>query len=457
MLGIANKENLPLYSTPGSQKAERAQSLANAEDGRQPLDSDDSLAPHKDENKGCAVSRPGDATSSMEKRLAWAALSALPQNVFVLFSVLATFPGDEGLVRASLTHLLIQSAQVATQHANASDQNPLETAAPGEPLVPVAGVLGHFGAELSIYVLIESLWVRWSSTDRQILRLLCGLAFDVSTAPEGRATLAKRTRLLEQLCATIAEDLPYLEGSAADLSANHSDSFDQLHALYYALGALGNVAAAGQSVVEILSTHLFLFSSCVRLGVAHVSDLFREDRSEHAIAIHPMYLNLVMKLLRECLRLLLNMICHAEAAIVSRLFDQGLVISLEQIFTWPTDKSVLANQPMNPNPMMDDNADAFTLQEARLVLEQGITRIMPMASRLHRHLIHFQSEKIIRKAVDVALNQDNVQENASNAAETNPTQSLPQPWGVPFLFAAAFLGTAWQVGIRMAHHHRDFH
>ncbi|KAF6003775.1 hypothetical protein F1559_001177 [Cyanidiococcus yangmingshanensis] len=458
MLRSENKENLPgcnTFTLPGVAKSPSKAVVRHELSSAARPRGEGTM--HPEGTRALVVPNSGDRAQSLEKRLIWEALGALPQNTFVLLSVLAAFPDDEALVRASLTHLLVQSVQVAAYHAGAHHEGAVENGAVCTDTRPAMAILRRFGNQGSIYALIESLYTRWSNQDSQILRLLCGLVFDLSTAPEGRAALAARTLLLERLCAAIAASLSSLERPSPSPVTTNSGLSDSLHLLYYALGALGNLAAAGEPALAVLKTHLLLFTSCIRFGVAQGAAIFDQVSVKTSFAHHPMHAILVMKLLRECLRLLLNMLCNEEAAIAPCLLEQGLLAPLEQMLTWPVHNECRTERRHAETAQEADNGfEMSAANETAAVLEDAAARIKPMVARLHLHLIRFQSMQFVQETILVASSLGQVKADAEQVQCDESPDSSPQPWGVAVIFAVAFLGAAWHVGVHITQHHRGF-
>jgi hypothetical protein len=446
-----NKENLSgqAASAASSELGRAFPSKVFTDQALAPLtDTQQALGERKVDDDAACLAKQGQTPA--EKLVVWEAIDALPRNTFVLLSVLSIFPDDEKLVQASLTQLLELSVQIGANQAGAYNAAVPEEQVSRAPTTPSTAALGLLRARPCIIALVETLFESWSGKNERIPRLLCGFIFDLSTVDAGREALAARSRLLELLCEAVTTASAVLRHPLPATSDPSTRNDDQLYSLYYALGALGNIAVAGALTQMVLQRQIDQFYLCVRDRVAELSGVFEESQREVHYASSLVHLVLIVKILREALRLLLNLMYHAGAQAVPRHVQSGLIDALEQIRSWHVGDTSIMSLGLESTASLED----ATVSKASMppVLWQAAARMMPLVSRLHRLVVELQGQTIITEAVDAAIDTTAREPSTTPVSGVDQEESAPGVWGAPILFITIFLGAAVHVG---AHVLRD--
>ena len=257
------------------------------------------------------------------------ALQTLPHNVFVLLAALCFYEQHPDTTRRALECLLQVTAPPSARHDTTG-----ESELPRPPL--------FYRAEAqrpSILQALHQVLQRWGDADAHIRRLACGVLFDLSGEPDGLERIVQVPPLVAAL-----QNIALTPPAESNAIGN-----DTVHAHYYALGAMGNLVTRSDALLTELQSHIPTLAGQVRAYTERLS-----SASCDITTSLPPSATLLLKQVRETLRLTLNMCCVGGADVSLQFIDAGVLESLTTLVdssynsTWAAPVTTAVQQKVLP-------------------------------------------------------------------------------------------------------------
>ncbi|KAK4535684.1 hypothetical protein CDCA_CDCA05G1709 [Cyanidium caldarium] len=272
---------------------------------------------------------PAAADAPTDEQPVQVALQTLPHNVFVLLAALCFYEQHPDTTRRALECLLQVTAPPSARH----DTN-------GESELPRPPLFYRAEAQRpSILQVLQRVLQRWGDADAHIRRLACGVLFDLSGEPDGLERIVQVPPLVATL-QSIALTPPAESNAIGD---------DAVHAHYYALGAVGNLVTRSDALLTELQPHIPTLAGQVRAYTQYLPSAGRDITTSL-----PPSATLLLKQLRETLRLTLNMCCVGGVDVSLQFIDANVLESLATLVdstynsTWSAPVTTAVQQKVLP-------------------------------------------------------------------------------------------------------------